>query len=255
MTEVESPPVPVNTKGGVPTRPSIIDQVKRFVTRTPELPTADLGDYETDARTMEPSVIKTCRQLKPDFEKGKYSLIVVDDISGRLPGLAIKGVADFISNVNHKQKPGIVFIQASSGIHHWEVVNQFNQRILPHLDIVKRKRVLIVTDYINTGSSIEMISAPLTKNGIRFDVVALEISPFAQNKGNYQKIRKSAIRILSGPSETVGTKIYNRPDLSGLGKNRYGTPKVMPSSRDSVIAARRDIKRLVARTLNAIYAG
>lgn len=280
MAEIEAPPPPMVIKERVSRGSGILDQVKRLLNRSssqisnenptrihePILPPADDTEYETAVSTMESSVMRICGELKPHFENGRYGMIVGDDTSGRLPALAIKGVADFVSETYGKKKPDLIFLQPSIRVHPADVVKQFNKRVLPKVDELKGKRVLIVSDYIASGKTIRRIINQMNEVGIKFDIAALAVvkvwdsqtrsytAPFGLKGGLLFDGHER--EIYPGDPVPSAPQIWLNNQLSGLSSADYDKPVGVLSGSDNrqdVSAARRDVKRLITRTVRAIY--
>lgn len=259
MAEVENPTIPVATPDRTPTEPNILDQVRELINQTPDLPPEESSIYETDVRILEPSMIKIGKELSPEFEEGRYGLIIGDDTSGRLPALAVKGVADFVSDASHKEHPKLVFLQAGHDVSSEDVVKQFNERVVSQKDKLSGRRILVVTEYIDAAQVMNRLNELMTNNHLGFDVVTFGDS------GDYTKRKlkfNDDVRIFRGiPREFQYTgPLFKKAGLSGLATAYVNRP-VQVLRRENLLepdylqvpAARRDVKKLVNRTVRAVY--
>jgi hypothetical protein len=103
-----------------------------------------------------------------------YDTIISDDVGGRLVSLFLKRVIDKKKAELNEKSTSVFFIASGrkDGRKNNEVINNFiieNKKIFG--------RVLVVTEYIETGFSIKSIADKLEEQNIEFDIAALSISP------------------------------------------------------------------------------
>lgn len=193
------------------------------------------GEYHTfPMSAAETPFVKLCEQLKPLIEEGRYSLIVGDDISGRLPTLAVREYANYVLQQAGKDTLPTVFLQNKSPY----VVNvptieaQIEKRVLPFVSRDNDRRVLYVTEYVEEGRNVYKIQNAFQKYGVKFDIAALEINGWDNNT-------RTALDSLNDQADTLvieGERVRRRSPLLHtylpgifvsrnnelVGKNRWG---------------------------------
>lgn len=220
------------------------------------------GEYSTSVSSMEEPMLHLCEQLLPRFESGRYCLIIGDDTSGRLPALTIRGFSKYISKQVGGENMPLVFLQSSRKLESSVVEEQVDKRVMPYFtgDVTQR-RVLIVTDFIQLGATLNRLGNILSSRGVSFDVAVM----------TYAKTTRAQELLSNLPQETeifVGEEvgwsapeIYNRPDMTGLKRPTAKDDQVrVIRSKDKLIQqpllkvhlARKDINHLVSRIINRL---
>lgn len=194
-----------------------------------------------------------------------YDSIVSDDASGRLVSLFLKKVLDTEREKKERNPLKLRFI--ATGRHN---VSEVYEKIKEYLNLNRGElgRVLLVTEFIATGTSIKKIANILEDLNIFFDVAALTVSRDI-SRGILDKIKpgKSArwelyygdISIKGGdlsniPSMTGVEKKTSDKDMSPFPKRFYGYYDRSKDSQEekqelhqSVVEARRDVEVLAER--------
>ena len=88
------------------------------------------------------------------LEEGRYELIVGDDISGRIPTLAAREYANFISHQLGRSRLPTVFLQDKHAANVSDLEDQLQKRILPFLGNDHCEKILYVTEYVESGSKV-----------------------------------------------------------------------------------------------------
>jgi hypothetical protein len=124
---------------------------------------------------LEVTFVKLCGQLKPLLETGRYSVIVGDDASGRLPTLGIREYSNYVLQAAGKDPLPTVFLQNKPNAINVEDVNtQIEKRVLPFAG--DEGRALYVTEYVEEGRNIYKIRGAFQNHGVNFDIAALELN-------------------------------------------------------------------------------
>jgi hypothetical protein len=103
--------------------------------------------------------------------KKKYDLILSDDASGRLVSLFLKSVLDEVQQKRGGSKPDLKFVAAGRHMNQ-EVFNgikEFLRKISP-------ERMLLVTEYIETGRGMEKLIDIIQELNIKFDIASVSVS-------------------------------------------------------------------------------
>lgn len=111
-------------------------------------------------------------ELKEAFADDKYSILIGDNIGGRIPTLILRGVINHI-NVMHK-RPSIPtrFIDGRHGPNESE-----RNMIVNELQALKsrfpNKRALIVTEFLLSGNNARNIGKVIYDTGVSYDIVTI----------------------------------------------------------------------------------
>ncbi len=174
------------------------------------------------------------------IENGDYGLIIGDDASGRIPTLILGNFIRKISERRGLDKPNIIFIP---GKLRSRILGRDNDRKELEQHIVKfganrDKRVLIVTDTILTGDSLQTLVVLLKKIGFTCDIATIgEETDLQDVSDRDQKLQNS--EVISGEYYNEDNlmentpKIYREKTLSGVTKKAGQTRSTTIKSRES----------------------
>jgi hypothetical protein len=175
------------------------------------------GEYSTSTGSMEKPMVHLCEQLKPRFESGRYSLIIGDDTSGRLPTLAIRGFSRHISNKIRGNNLPVVFLQASRRLRTPAVEQQIDQRVMPYFKLDTGKgRALIVTDFVQHGTTVMRLGELLLSRGVDFDVAIMRCAKTPQADALRGNLPQGTELFVGEEADWNAPEIYSRPDMTGL---------------------------------------
>lgn len=212
-------------------------------------------EYRTLVASLEKPMFKICDELKPGFENQDYGIIVGDDTSGRVPTLAVKGVSDYISEKVGAEKVPTVFLQAGTKVNDEDIVEQLKARVLPSKDKLGGKKALIVTEYIQSGKSINRLMNIFSTHGVSFDVVSISVS----SELDLAKLNMpEGSKLVLGEITPYSQSFWKRPELSGLSRKVDSSASVQrikdnPYVRDRVVRVRQDLPLLVKNVTDHIY--
>lgn len=117
---------------------------------------------------------------------GEYSLLVGDDISGRIPTLILRKVINSVYRGISLLSIRTIFVKAS-GYSGGRVSTKIDERnkntIEGALAAQKHTKALIMTDTISSGSHVQEIGYSLAQRGLGFDIVTVSF------RGDYDEIR------------------------------------------------------------------
>lgn len=172
---------------------------------------------------------KIIDKIRSRIENGEYGLIIGDDASGRIPAIILGNFIKRVSEIKGVPKPNIIFIPGKLGKDMpQELFFKRNRR--KHLEehiskwgADKNKRILIVTDTIETGRSLATLVYSLSELGYSVDVATIGLGLFNEDK-RLQNINLKGVEIFSGEyrepdsyDHTPG--IYRQHLLGGVDKN------------------------------------
>ena len=117
---------------------------------------------------------KIIQKILTRIEKGEYGLIIGDDASGRVPALILGGFIKRVSKLKNLHEPNIIFIPGKLQ----KDIDTTPERLKEHMAKYGLKvgdRVLIVTDAIESGRSLEVLSNLLKESGFGFDIATMGV--------------------------------------------------------------------------------
>ncbi len=224
--------------------------------------------HHQEIAQLEEPMITLLEQLKPNFDHGLYYLIIGDDTSGRIPTLVMHQVVDYISEHQNLPKVPTTFVQSGRVIDRGKIKLQVENLKSRYKPLRESPKVLIVTEYISSGRSINKLTDALNLSGIDFDIATIQTFP-----ADYQQEFRSSLnpqqRIYTGFPEgiqspisggNVGSpNIHGKYYITGLEAARVGgNPEVSviksnPYVRLKTQQAREDVKTLSGKLINHLY--
>lgn len=206
--------------------------------------------------TLKSSVIEIVQEMKSDIESGKYTLIIADDTSGRIPAVIYEHIINTVHSRNKKapvQLQGLTLSMLTT--------LPWPRRARGRLESMARKsrrvhknvppRALVVTDMIAGGGTMRRIGRALSLAGISFDISnlssggakVLESMPkgtkFYSGQGGYE---------LDGLTERLG---FNPTGLKKRVTGLYARKAVLTADQKRVVDAAYDEARKVAEVVVA----
>ena len=184
----------------------------------------------SEVEELREPVEKILAEIAPRLEKGEYQLLIGDDASGRVPTWIWKKIIGEIYEEKGFPPIETVYIagSGSSGKSQNLVGDAFQEKKEKIEDFLKylRKgkenqkirvcaplsRVLIATDSVFTGTSLDPLTEVLKENGIPFDIVAIGL----QKTHSGDKGIRFGQKIIYGKIGLPG--VDGSSHLSGVGK-------------------------------------
>lgn len=191
-------------------------------------------------------------ELLPHIREGKYSLLIGDDTSGRIPTLILRKVINSVyGKIGIPDIPTVFF---SPGLASTEDETKLREKAIREYILRPNTRALIATEYIRFGTAVAGIGDPLRRIGIACDIAT--IGATFKNKSNmsmshldlnYQlkNLISNGTRIFIGDSSSGSCpRIYSAEELNGISSRRGISLKVLPEHRTTVIQARSDVNTM-----------
>lgn len=183
-----------------------------------ELPRHDQIVIENITNGMENPIKKILSQLKPHIDSGEYKVIIGEDASGRIPAFAMHKILSAIYQANGFSPPQTRFV-AGSRDNTWlkDIFQKKKSNLREYIEELRsflgvddtEGRMLIVTEYIQTGRSLQLLVDLLNEAGIKYDIATFGI----ERGGVHEELEeKWGAQIVSGSNQN--------PLLNGL--HRYG---------------------------------
>lgn len=216
-------------------------------------------EYQTEVSSIEEPMTKLCTGLNENLQNDNYGLILGDDTSGRLPALVVKGVSDHISDAAQRERVPTFFIQAGRYMSDDEVSSQFEERIASRIDRLKGRKVLLITEHIDTGGTLDRLIKLFVEHNIPFDIAVMHMGETVRQKLLARLPATTSIRIGQMIAQdklypVPAPEIWSKEHLSGLKKphNPYEkgvevARKKYPEYQFSVNQARGDVNLLVGK--------
>lgn len=161
-------------------------------------------------------------KIRSRIENGEYGLIIGDDASGRIPALILGNFMKEIYSQKGYVKPNIIFIPGKM-----DTISVTKEELGDYIEewgTTKDKRVLIVTDTVLTGGSLEALVWLLKKGGYVCDIATIGIERPIKHFIN-RKINLGSTKIISGQ--------YDSDDIRGKGRYKH-IPRIYGSQLSGV---------------------
>ncbi len=211
----------------------------------------ETGVFENEARI---DIIQAFARLVLELREkiGQYETILVDDASGRVPGIFLGEVAKLSRAKKGLRTPDTFFIAAGK--------HRMYSKTLAIKDFLEGKKTklgntLLVTEFIQTGNSINEIVKILEDINVDFTVAALSAPARPDDSGNMQRAKRHyegkeglRKRLVYGGIEGGGMLFYKNY-ISGVEKHQNNDPhasarEMSDEGRHEVVAIRKDMRML-----------
>ena len=182
------------------------------------------------AELREPTM-RILDQIHERIENGEYGIIIGDDASGRIPAIIIGGVIREILRGINGVIPRITYIPGKLKPFHLELESNIKD-FLNKFDYVNGKRILVVTDTIRSGGSLQALVKTLeylTKSSVDIATIGIEMED-DPGYANDRKISLGEAEIISGHYFDNERFLHNTPliyrakEMSGVVKDSSGKP-------------------------------
>jgi|GEM_PF-832586 len=177
-----------------------------------------------------------------------YDTIISDDSSGRLISLFLREVINK-KKAELEEKPIQTFF-VNGGQHNSDETNEaIDEFIHKKTTEVAINKVLLATEYIQSGNSIQQIMKILEKYGLDIDVAALSVEPgFFQQKDS-ERLTALKNKLIYGTEDKAGLLFHSKPKITGvIRENKTGHSASAHPVRDKTVnqkginTARQEIK-------------
>lgn len=233
-----------------------------------------MGDYlrpqpsESSVKNMEIAelenpIIEILRQIREKIEQGSYNLVIGDDASGRIPALIFNRILENIYQRHGIDKPKLIFLAGSTDLFDQDIlvekvskIKDYLLQVFERLKLTQQlqdggRQVLIATETISHGSSLNALAKALTELGVRYDIASVG---FNQTNPDERQIveRKLGARIYFG--QTHNPAVMYKPSFSGVTKERTALLSVPAKQKDGSkkldISSRSDVEIVAGRIIN-----
>ena len=203
-------------------------------------------------------------RMRRSIQKGEYKLLIGDDASGRVPTFIFTQFLKSVYEKNNMKGPATAFLAGARGLEGEEAATKsaeieefLNERYTEDLSLMRRHggMVLVVTDTIVTGKSLQPIADALSRLGITFEIAS--VAGAKDERDDLQ--RKLGGRIFFGGQGIPGIYDPNEHDLHGVWKDAHelfahALKKEAPDRRaveiqKKIQSAREDANKLVKELL------
>ena len=199
---------------------------------------AERGEAEQEMiEGLKKSFVVLCEKMKAHIENGAYDALVSDDTGGRIPTLIFR---EIFKLVNPKRKFQTLFV--ASGSNYYPKTTDEEKKLADYLKagIGDSKSVLLVTQYIHSGGTLERLVAELKNTGVEnIDVSTIDATGGKEEiLANQFMCDNVYIGSLKDKRQFGFSENHNV--LSGISKSREYSP--IPMRLDDAIE-NKDIKR------------
>lgn len=191
-------------------------------------------------RDLSNPIRRILEQIKSEATKGKYQLVIGDDASGRLPALILGGAMREIARKRGVREPEVRFV---AGTRSYDPTSDKakKEKIKAYIGGLKKtipalRKVLVVTDIISTGASLEPLVHSIVEAGLLCDIATIDATPGKEARNRLGE------KIIAGDGSTG---VYSRRELAGVEKDRrdlharryvdlhepHGTERIVASRR------------------------
>lgn len=152
--------------------------------RSKEAILAEFGGHSGDSlRQMEAPMRKIVSELGAEIVRGDFHTILCDDASGRIPAFFMRKFLQRVNDVYGYESPQTIFL-AGPGVKDGPVgkaalkekellVREYIQKRLEETPIRPNGKLMLLTETINKGTSIDFFSKILNEMGVSFEIVAV----------------------------------------------------------------------------------
>jgi hypoxanthine phosphoribosyltransferase len=221
---------------------------------------------------LEPGMIELVAGLKKQIESDAYDYIVSDDVGGRIPSLVIKKV---YKEIQAGKSLPISFISGGKLLSSLfdvkspkfkEYVNYLKDKVAKKL----KKKALLVTEYVDTGSSLTALVSGLKRAKIKHDLAIVYSRQLEDDDYENIKDKKSLLFIgkinlpddfikgfyahtskLSGVEKGSEAKIH--PELYNKVAKNYGLRVTAQQNRKNIDLAREDVDTMARKIINHVW--
>lgn len=217
-----------------------------------QIPEFELEVFKKSIKNFENSIT----QLQDKIKNHEYSVVVGDDISGRLPALVIYGLLKRIYKKDGVDQPKILFFKGKRWFSENKKKEEWKKNLIEELKDIKEKafikekeKTLLVTEYIQNNNTILNFMEPLYKSGLPYDVLSLSRNIDAEY------FREGELKVYDGgivSKKSEGIPFW--PDvtlkLSGVKspkKEEEAEPFALRRKKNikNVAIARNDVKKMI----------
>ena len=122
---------------------------------------------------LEEPTKKIIEQLRSRIENGEYGLIIGEDVSGRIPALILGRFIKRIYRLRGVRVPEIIFIPGKLD-EEYDYKETLKKYVFKY-GAREGDRILIVTEAIDTGQSLKVLSKLLAECGFTIDIATIGI--------------------------------------------------------------------------------
>lgn len=153
---------------------------------------------------------------------GEYDAILSDDASGRLISLTLRKVLNKVREQQDKDELPLYFM--AGGRNSGGELREIAKFLKEHEEL---RNVLVVSEYIATGASMEEFAEVLERQSVEFDVAVLS----TQDRQSLEKAHPELVKhlIVGQDDSDVGRLFYSNSNYTGVRK-QFPSSKEEPSA-------------------------
>src|SRR3989344_4526225 len=227
----------------------------------------ELKVAEGDVHELEVPIKKIIQKIKKRINGSEYGLIIGDDASGRIPALILGGFIKKVAKDKGQKPPETVFIPGKIDLP--VIANFFEINLLEESEEYFKKhgattdrRILIVTDTVQSGNSLKTLVRFIKRFGYVCDVATIGLEkPNDEEVSEERKRNFGNTEIISGEYIKQGRysdvwphtpRIYERYNLSGVYKTEEGLKSRLRKNEETIEKKRLDIQKTIGVARKAV---
>lgn len=183
-------------------------------------------------------------KIKPKIEAGEYGLFIGDDVSGRVPTIILGKIINAIYEARGFEKSKIIFIpgKLSSKTSTEEKLDKY----LAKLGFDRKKKILIITDTVYTGKSLNTLVNLIHKLNLDCNIATIGLEAAISNLNKERRYTT----LLDKQTPLRDVEIY-----SGEYKNTDGskTPRIYKEKHKSGVI--KEPGQEISQSYSKIYSG
>lgn len=213
-----------------------------------------------------PAFESLIKNLYSEIKEHKYDVIIGEDTSGRIPALVIGGLMKLVYREDNVKEPNLLFLAGYKNEPKTEILgfqsrkwfNKLKRYIneLKKINIIKDdSNVLLVTEYMASGDTVESIASFFLQNDINISVASLESFHSAESlnrQGKNFDMHIGKITSDFNPTLWCGSDYYNK-DFKMFEKDfknsgifvKKPNNRILKANFENIKSIRNDIKVLV----------
>jgi len=188
-------------------------------------------------------------KIRGKIEKGEYGLIIGDDVSGRIPALILGGFIKKLAKIKGVRDPELIFIPGKLE-NNANLKKQLQDYISKH-GVNAGDNILIITEAIKSGSTLNILSRTLITLGHKCDIATMGVEG---SDSEYHIMRReenlTGADIFSGEFEREGggptpwnpntPTVFREKSVSGVSKQEGDLVShiLIPKHKDSEVHSR-----------------
>lgn len=194
-------------------------------------------------------------EMRDNVLEGKYTLLVGDDTSGRIPTLILRGVISHVNTCLGRPSVEALFIRGKWGGLASSDAHRLARKVAAAKGSLEEQRALIVTEFMASGGHVKSIGQALHKADMAYDIFAVGRESSEDRYKRNKTLEEDGTIFPQTDYTTKCPRLYQARNVTGY-ESRYISSTLdkevvfLPGYKDTFRQARKDIKAAVAQLVN-----